>query len=147
MDSKLQLKIQKSYMLTVQPFTFNPVQENTYVVYNEKGQCGIIDPGCYFPEEREKLRSEIQKLSLKPVLLLNTHCHLDHVFGNKFVAETWGLEPHFHEKEKPVFDFAPTSGDHVARNALWAGDAHACCTDIKMIIGAGAIRRARLALS
>ena len=97
-------------MLTVKTFTFNPVQENTYVLYNEKKECCIIDPGCYFSEERDRLKTDIEKTGLKPVLLLNTHCHLDHIFGNKFVAETWGLDLHIHEKEKIVLDNAPASG-------------------------------------
>jgi glyoxylase-like metal-dependent hydrolase (beta-lactamase superfamily II) len=100
----------KPSMLTVRAFTFNPVQENTYVLYNEQGEACIIDPGCYFQEERDGLKTFIEKTALKPVLLLNTHCHLDHVFGNQFVYETWGLELHIHEKEKPVLDFAPQSG-------------------------------------
>jgi hydroxyacylglutathione hydrolase len=98
-------------MLSVKAFTFNPVQENTYVLYNEAGQCCIIDPGCYFPEEREELAGFIEKTKLQPVLLLNTHCHLDHVFGNKWCSEKWGLTLHIHEKEKAVFDFAPQSGE------------------------------------
>jgi hydroxyacylglutathione hydrolase len=97
-------------MLNVKAFTFNPVQENTYVLYNEENMCCIIDPGCYFPQEREELKDFIDDNGLKPVLLLNTHCHLDHVFGNKWVAETWGLPLHIHEKEKPVLDFAPQAG-------------------------------------
>ena len=97
-------------MLTVKSFTFSPVQENTYVLYNEQKQCCIIDPGCYFPEERDELKTGIEKTGLTPVLLLNTHCHLDHVFGNKFVHDTWGLDLHLHTKEKPVLDFAPQSG-------------------------------------
>lgn len=97
-------------MLSVQSFTFNPVQENTYVLYNEAGQCCIIDPGCYFPAERNELAGFIELTKLKPVLLLNTHCHLDHVFGNKWCAEKWGLVLHIHEKEKPLLDFAPQSG-------------------------------------
>ncbi len=97
-------------MLSVKAFTFNPVQENTYILYNEKGECCIIDPGCYFPEEKEELKTTIEKSGWRPVLLLNTHCHLDHVFGNQFVYETWGLQLHIHEKEKPVLDFAPQSG-------------------------------------
>ena len=97
-------------MLAVKTFTFSPVQENTYVLHNEKGQCCIIDPGCYFPEERDELKTGIIETSLVPILLLNTHCHLDHVFGNKFVYDTWGLPLHLHEKEKPVLDFAPQSG-------------------------------------
>lgn len=98
-------------MLSVKTFTFNPIQENTYVLYNEQGQCCIIDPGCYFPAEKEKLKSEIEKAGLKPELLLNTHCHLDHVFGNKYVYETWGLQLHIHEFEKQVLEFAPQSGE------------------------------------
>lgn len=97
-------------MLTVRSFTFSPIEENTYILYNENNHCCIIDPGCYFPEEREELKTGILKTTLKPVLLLNTHCHLDHVFGNKFIHDTWQLPLHIHEKEKPVLDFAPASG-------------------------------------
>ena len=97
-------------MLTVKTFTFNPVQENTYVLYNEKKECCIIDPGCYFSEERDRLKTDIEKTGLKPDLLLNTHCHLDHIFGNKFVHETWGLDLHIHEKEKIVLANGPASG-------------------------------------
>lgn len=97
-------------MLTIKTFTFNPVQENTYLLYNDEKECCIIDPGCYFAEERKALTSFIEENGLKPVLLLNTHCHLDHVFGNKFIAETWGLVLHIHEKDKPMLDMAPASG-------------------------------------
>jgi glyoxylase-like metal-dependent hydrolase (beta-lactamase superfamily II) len=95
-------------MLTVKLFTFNPVQENTYVVYNDLGECCIVDPGCYFGNERNELKEFIQDSSLTPKYLLNTHCHLDHVFGNKFVHDTWHLTLHLHEKEKPVLEYAPT---------------------------------------
>ena len=98
-------------MLSVKSFTFNPVQENTYVLYNDGGQCCIIDPGCYFPEEKDELANFIALTNLQPVLLLNTHCHLDHVFGNKWCAEKWGLVLQIHEKEKPVLDFASQSGE------------------------------------
>lgn len=97
-------------MLSVKTFTFNPVQENTYLLYNEKKECCIIDPGCYFPEENQQLQSAIESAGLKPVLLLNTHCHLDHIFGNRFVHHTWQLNLHIHEREKPVLDLGPESG-------------------------------------
>jgi hydroxyacylglutathione hydrolase len=97
-------------MFTVKAFTFSPIQENTYLLYNEQGQAIMIDPGCYFPEERDVLQNFITQNNLKPELLLNTHCHLDHVFGNKWIHETWGLLLHIHEKEKKVLEFAPASG-------------------------------------
>jgi len=98
-------------MLYVKSFEFSPVRENTYVLYNEENQCCIIDPGCYFSEEQDELKGFIDKAGLQPILLLNTHCHLDHVFGNKFVHDTWGLTLHIHEKEKPVLDYAPVAGE------------------------------------
>lgn len=97
-------------MLTVQPFTFNPVQENTYVVYNEKGQCCIIDPGCYFAKEEQQLKDFVAHNELKPVYLLNTHCHLDHIFGNRFIHKTFGLVLYLNKLEKPVLEYGPTSG-------------------------------------
>ena len=97
-------------MLVVKVFEFSPIRENTYLLYNERRECIIIDPGCYFEEERDELKTFIESASLLPKFLLNTHCHLDHVFGNKWVAETYGLILHIHEKEKPVLDYAPTAG-------------------------------------
>ena len=97
-------------MLTLHSFTFSPIQENTYLLFNEQKQCIIIDPGCYFPEERETVKAFISAKGLVPVYLLNTHCHLDHVFGNKFIAETFGLTLHIHPLEKEVLAFARDSG-------------------------------------
>lgn len=97
-------------MLSIKVFTFSPVQENTYIVYNEEKHCLVIDPGCYFGNERRELQDFIEKYALVPKYLLNTHCHLDHVFGNDFIHHTYGLDLHIHEKEKPVLEFAPQSG-------------------------------------
>jgi hydroxyacylglutathione hydrolase len=98
-------------MLHVKAFTFSPVQENTYILYNDQKQCCIIDPGCYFPAEKKELKDFVEQNSLQPLLLLNTHCHLDHVFGNKYISELYQLTLHIHRLEKPVLDFAPTSGE------------------------------------
>jgi len=97
-------------MLQIKSFEFSPIQENTYLLYNEFNDCIIIDPGCYFDAEKETLAAFIYDNNLKPVMLLNTHCHLDHVFGNKMVAEKYKLTLQIHEKEKAVLSFAPTSG-------------------------------------
>lgn len=96
-------------MLSIRCFEFNPILENTYVIFNEAGQCCIIDPGCYFEEERQELKKFVEENNLVPICLINTHCHLDHVFGNKFVSETWNLPLHLHEIEKMVLSFAPQS--------------------------------------
>jgi hydroxyacylglutathione hydrolase len=97
-------------MLTVKSFEFSPIQENTYILYNEFNDCIIIDPGCYYDAEKDKLVAFITENKLKPTMLINTHCHLDHVFGNKFIAEKYNLTLQIHENEKPVLAFAPTSG-------------------------------------
>ena len=97
-------------MIHVKVFIFNPVQENTYVLFNNEKECAIVDPGCYFPEEAEQLQTFIKGQKLIPKFLLNTHCHLDHVFGNKFIAETYGLTLHLHKKEETMLQMAPASG-------------------------------------
>jgi hydroxyacylglutathione hydrolase len=97
-------------MFQIKVLTFNPVQENTYLLYNEYNECIIIDPGCYFDEEKEALKSFIEKNQLQPKMLLNTHCHLDHVFGNKYIAEEYKLTLQIHKKEEDLLQMAPSSG-------------------------------------
>jgi glyoxylase-like metal-dependent hydrolase (beta-lactamase superfamily II) len=97
-------------MFQIKVFTFNPVQENTYIIYNEQNECIIIDPGCYFDAEKEELKSFISLHKLQPKILLNTHCHLDHVFGNKFIAEEYNLTLNTHLLEKEILQMAPASG-------------------------------------
>ena len=98
-------------MLMIKVFSFSPIQENTYIVYNEQKDCCIIDPGCYFPAEEDTLKRFITDQHLRPKYLLNTHCHLDHVFGNRFVHETWKLPLYLHPKEVLVLEHAPKSGE------------------------------------
>ncbi len=98
-------------MIHIKAFTFSPISENTYVLYNDAGKAIIIDPGCYFPAEEESLQNFIKEKDLTPIYLLNTHCHLDHVFGNKWVHETYGLELYLHPNEAPMLELAPVSGE------------------------------------
>ncbi|MEK7257354.1 MAG: MBL fold metallo-hydrolase [Bacteroidota bacterium] len=93
--------------ISVEKFTFNPFSENTYVLHDDTGECIIIDPGCYEPHEKIELSQFIINNNLRPVRLLNTHCHIDHVFGNKFVADTWSLPLEIHEGELPVLEALP----------------------------------------
>jgi hydroxyacylglutathione hydrolase len=96
-------------MMQVQSFTFNPFAENTFVVYDpESLEAAIIDPGCYEPEEQEQLQAFIDEKGLTPTLLLNTHCHIDHVLGNWFVKKTWNLKLHIHQLDDAVLRSVPT---------------------------------------
>jgi len=97
-------------MISVKSFALNPLQENTYLLYNEQKEALMIDPGCFFPAERVMLQEFIAAEGLKPVQLLNTHCHLDHVFGNKWAYETYKLELHIHPLEEIVLTMAPSAG-------------------------------------
>lgn len=103
-------------MINLKTFTFNPYQENTYVLYDKTGDCVVIDPGMYDGAEQNELVNFIKDNNLNPTLLLNTHCHIDHVLGNKFVFDQWGLKPQFHEGELPVLQavvsYAPQMGMH-----------------------------------
>tara|TARA_B100001758_G_C18412100_1_gene616544 strand:- start:2260 stop:2898 length:639 start_codon:yes stop_codon:yes gene_type:complete len=83
--------------MNIKLFTFNPFQENTYVAYDESKECIIIDPGCYNAQEEEELKRFINEEGLKPVKLINTHCHIDHILGNQFVSEEWDLELYIHK--------------------------------------------------
>lgn len=82
--------------------TFNMFMENTYLLADADGTCAIVDPGCLFAEEQAQLQAFITEQGLKPVLLLNTHCHLDHVFGNAWVDRTYGLQPWLHRSEEII---------------------------------------------
>lgn len=86
-------------MLKIKTFTFNPIQENTYVVSDETGEAVVIDAGCYFPQEKEALKNYINNEGLTLKLVLNTHLHFDHQFGNRFLYETYGLKPHAHRDD------------------------------------------------
>jgi hydroxyacylglutathione hydrolase len=94
-------------MINIKQFTFNPYQENTYVLFDESAECVIIDPGMYDAAEQNEFATFVKSAGLKPRLLLNTHCHIDHVLGNKFVFDNWSLKPQFHEGELPVLHAIP----------------------------------------
>ena len=100
--------------MQIQCFTFNPFQENTYILFDETKECVIIDPGCYDAEEKQELFDFIKVHELKPVHLLNTHCHIDHVLGNHFVFTAYQLLPEIHPAEEAVLaatkDYGPQFG-------------------------------------
>ena len=73
--------------MKIKTFVFNHFGENTYVVYDESTRiCAIIDPGCFFNQEKQELKNFIVNENLQVDSVLFTHCHLDHAFGANFMA-------------------------------------------------------------
>jgi len=87
--------------MQIKSLVFNPFQENTYLLYDETKECVIVDPGMLSSVEENLLVSTIEELDLKPVRLLQTHLHLDHVFGTGFVTKHYGLKPEAHKTDLP----------------------------------------------
>lgn len=79
---------------------YNPIDVNTYIIASERGKCAIIDCGCYDTFEFTDLKKFLDERSIRPVLVLNTHCHLDHIFGNIFILREYGLRPLFHSDDE-----------------------------------------------
>ncbi len=89
-------------MIFVKNFVFNSFEVNTYILSDETKECIIIDPACYDAAEKKKLTDYIEDNSLKPVRLINTHCHIDHVLGNAFVSEKYKLSTEIHKEGLPL---------------------------------------------
>lgn len=88
-------------MLKIQKFTFNPFAENTYIAWcDKKKDAAVVDPGCFDKKEEGELIAFIKKNSLDVKYLLNTHCHIDHVLGNKFIKQTFN--PGYYAPEKDI---------------------------------------------
>jgi Zn-dependent hydrolases, including glyoxylases len=98
-------------MIKTKTFYFNDLRECTYVVWDESGESVIIDPGCQSDSERERLKKFIETNNLKPVKLLNTHGHFDHVMGNAFVVKTWGVKTYINPQDKPQLERAFSYGE------------------------------------
>lgn len=93
-------------MLNVAFFTFNPFQENTYVIANDHGQCWIVDPGMYNAQETEQMTSYIADKGLQPQAIINTHAHIDHIFGVQAMKDKYNIPFSIHEHELPVLQRA-----------------------------------------
>ena len=92
-------------MLKVQKFVFNPFSENTYIVWDDNSKNGaVIDPGCYDDGEREAVDNFIRSNSLNLKFLINTHCHIDHIFGNAYIKKNYDVKFLTPEKDVPLLD-------------------------------------------
>lgn len=100
--------------MIVTSFTFNAFAENTYVLHDETKACIVVDPGCYDKSEQQTLTNFIQTQDLQVTQLVNTHCHIDHVLGNKYIAEAYQTSLAIHEADLSTLRaqvvFAPRYG-------------------------------------
>ncbi|MBN2164825.1 MAG: MBL fold metallo-hydrolase [Marinilabiliaceae bacterium] len=87
-------------MITIEKFVFNPFQENTYLLFDETKECVIVDPGCLENNEQQLLLHFIDSNGLIPKMVLNTHLHLDHVFGCGFVCSQYDISFLAHQNDE-----------------------------------------------
>ncbi|MGB0933699.1 MAG: MBL fold metallo-hydrolase [Lishizhenia sp.] len=104
--------------MKVQKFTFNPLQENTFVVYDENNVGVIIDPGNYFREENDLLKSFLEEEKIELKAILNTHAHLDHIAGVSYVKNLLSVPFYLHEKDLPTLSMADRSAEMYGLDAF-----------------------------
>jgi len=101
-------------VIAIQSFVFNAFQENTYIISDETKECVVVDPGCYVDDEKKELSDYVLDHQLKVRMLLNTHCHIDHILGNEFVKQKYSTKLYIHQTEEFVLNaqkiFAPHYG-------------------------------------
>lgn len=97
-------------MIKIKIFVCNPLQENTFVLSDENGECIIIDAGCYSKAEKENLEHYISSNNLIPTKLIMTHCHFDHVLGNRFVYNKYKPIIEAHQADIPLLEEAQSHG-------------------------------------
>jgi hydroxyacylglutathione hydrolase len=95
-------------MIQIKSFVFNPFSENTYVLHDETGEAVIIDPGCYDKAELNQLYNYIETNSLKPVRIINTHAHIDHVLGVAAVKVKYNIPFSLHRIDEPLLKAVKT---------------------------------------
>jgi hydroxyacylglutathione hydrolase len=98
-------------MITVKRLEFNPFRENTYVISDDTGDCLIVDPGCQEKEEQDLLLAYMEGHALKPVKIVNTHCHIDHILGTAFLRDRFDIPFLIHPREKPLLKASMAQGE------------------------------------
>jgi len=103
-------------VIAIQSFVFNAFQENTYIISDETKECVIVDPGCYDDDEKKVLADYILDQQLQVRILLNTHCHIDHILGNEFVKQKYSTKLYIHKTEEFVLNAQKIFSPHYGFN-------------------------------
>ena len=90
--------------MKIEQFTFGPFGTNTYVLVDEEGKVLLIDPACFYEQERQALYQTISRFLRpdQPLTIVATHGHLDHLWGAKWATETWHTPVLMHEADIPM---------------------------------------------
>ena len=91
-------------MTKIKVFVFNPFQENTFLLYDESNECIIIDAGCNEEHEFKELDTYITENNLTLKLIINTHCHIDHIMGNAYVVDKYNVLSIAHKEDMPLLE-------------------------------------------
>lgn len=98
--------------MKIKPFVFNNFAVNSFVIYDEDSkECIIVDPGCITEEEQKVLTQFISENKLTPIKMVNTHCHIDHVAGTKFVVDTYDIPFYAHEGDMENLENTVRAGE------------------------------------
>ncbi len=97
-------------MIKVQKFIFNPFQENSFILFDETGECIFVDMGSYTVEEKKEVLFFVENNKLKPVMIVNTHCHVDHLLGNSFFKNKFKVSIGAHSADEFLLENAVEHG-------------------------------------
>lgn len=90
--------------MKIKKFTFNPFWENTFLLWDElSNEAVVVDPGMSSEEEEEEIKSFISTNSLEIKYMINTHCHLDHLLGCRYIKDVYGPVYYIPEKDLSLF--------------------------------------------
>ncbi len=87
----------------IKTFYFNDLRTCCYIISDSTNECVIVDPGAYSDSEKSRLVKYIEENGLKPVKVINTHGHFDHVMAVRFVREKWGVPHYLNEGDKDAY--------------------------------------------
>ena len=88
----------------VETFPVGPLQCNCSILADPVSrEAVVIDPG----DEPERILRALEAEKLKPVALLHTHAHFDHITGSRGVKEATGAPIRLHPADRPLYDALP----------------------------------------
>ena len=88
--------------MEIKAFYFNPLRECCYLAWDATGECVVIDPGNYWEREEQRIVGFVEDRHLKPIRILLTHGHFDHILGLEGLARTWHVDAWMHPGDREL---------------------------------------------